>query len=73
MLKDNHSGYFAVFHVRGNKADVIAYEDYPQCILDDGVIYMTNNGDITNGTPKLRVGTDGLYSFDNEKYVRESK
>lgn len=73
MLKDNHSGYFAVFHVRGNKADVIAYEDYPQCILDDGVIYMTKNGDITNGTPKLRVGTDGLYSFDNEKYVRESK
>lgn len=72
-LKENHSGELAVFHDRGNVADVVAYEEYPQCILNDGVIYMTKNGEITKGTPQLRVGSDGLYSFDGGKYVRKSE
>jgi hypothetical protein len=69
-LKENHSGEMAIFHDRGNVADVVVYEEYPQCILNDGVIYMTKNGDITKGTPQLRIGSDGLYSFDGGKYTR---
>jgi len=72
-LKENHSGDFAVFHDRGNVADVIAYEEYPQCILKDGVIYMTKDGNITKGSPQIKVGSDGLYSFDGGKYIRKSE
>ena len=72
-LKENKSGDMVVFNDRGNVADVIAYEEYPQCILEDGVIYMTKNGVITKGSPKLRVSSDGLYSYDGIKYTRESE
>lgn len=73
-LKENHNGELACFHDRGNVDDVIAYEVYAQCILSDGVIYMTKDGDINGrGVPKLRVGSDGLYSFDGEKYERQSE
>lgn len=72
-LKENYSGELAVFHDRGNVDDVVAYEEYPQCILNDGVIYMTKNGEITKGTPQLRVGSDRLYSFDGGKYVKKSE
>lgn len=35
---------------------------------------MTKDGDI-NGkdVPKLRIGSDGLYSFDGEEYTRKSE
>lgn len=73
-LKENHSGELAGFNERGNVADVLIYEQYPQCILEDGVIYMTKNGDINErGVPKLRVASDGLYSYDGEKYIRQSE
>ena len=73
-LKENHSGEIAGFNERGNVADVLIYEQYPQCILEDGVIYMTKNGDINGkGVPKLRVASDGLYSYDGEKYIRQSE
>lgn len=73
-LKENHSGELAGFNERGNVADVLIYEQYPQCILEDGVIYMTKNGDINGkGVPKLRVASDGLYSYDGEKYIRQSE
>ncbi len=70
-LKENLSGEIAGFNDRGN---VLIYEQYPQCILEDGVIYMTKNGDINEkGVPKLRVASDGLYSYDGEKYIRQSE
>lgn len=73
-LKENHSGEFVVFHLTGSRDEVLIYEEYPQCKLTDGVIYLTKNGDITRGdVPKLKATSDGLYSFDNEKYVRESR
>ena len=73
-LKENHSGELVVFHLTGSRDEVLIYEEYPQCKLTDGVIYLTKNGDITRGNaPKLKASSDGLYSFDNEKYVRESK
>ena len=71
MLKADKSGEFVVFHLKGSSDDVLVYEEYPQCILVDGVIYLTKNGEIIKGkTPQLKVGSDGLYSFDNQKYVR---
>lgn len=73
-LKENHSGEFVVFLLKGSHDEVLVFENYPKCILTDGVIYLTKNGDITRGdVPKLKAASDGLYSFDNEKYVRESK
>lgn len=70
-LKENQSGELAGFNDRGN---VLIYEQYPQCILEDGVIYMTKNGDINGrGVPKLRIASDGLYSYDGEKYIRQSE
>ena len=73
-LKADKSGEFAVFHLKGNSDDVLVYEEYQQCILEDGVIYLTKNGEITRGkTPQLKVGSDGLYSADNQKYVRVSE
>jgi len=74
ILKGNHSGELATFNDRGNVTDIILYEQYPLCILEDGVIYMTKNGDINGkGVPKLRVASDGLYSFDGDKYIRQSE
>lgn len=73
-LKENHSGEFVVFLLKGSHDEVLVFENYPKCILSDGVIYLTKNGDITRGdVPKLKAASDGLYSFDNEKYVRDSK
>lgn len=73
-LKENHSGEVVSFHDRGNVADVLFYEEYPQCILVDGLLYMTKDGDINGrGVSTLRVGSDGLYSYDNIKFTRESK
>ena len=73
-LKENHSGEFVVFLLKGSHDEVLVFENYPKCILTDGVIYLTKNGDITRGdVPKLKAASDGLYSFDNEKYVRDSK
>ena len=72
-LRENHSGELAIFSDNGYELNVIAYEKYPQCILDDGVIYMTKNGNISEDTPKLRIRSDGLYGFDGGKYVRQSK
>ena len=73
-LKENHYGEFVVFNLTGSRDEVLIYEEYPQCKLTDGVIYLTKNGDITRGdVPKLKATSDGLYSFDNEKYVRESR
>ena len=71
-LKENKSGEFTVFHEKGSTDDVLVFEKYPQCILEGGVIYLTKDGDITKDVPKLKVASDGLYSFDNEKYVRAS-
>ena len=63
----------AVFHLKGSSDEVLVFEEYPQCILVDGVIYLTKNGEIIKGkTPQLIVGSDGLYSVDNQKYVRVS-
>ena len=71
-LKDNKSGENVVFAEHGNRAEVLVYEEYQQCILNDGVIYLTKDGDINGkGVPKLRVGSDGLYSFSGEKYTRK--
>ena len=71
-LKENYSGEVAGFHDRGNVADVLFYEEYPQCILVDGVLYMTKDGDINGrGVSKLRLGSDGLYSYEYDKFVRE--
>ena len=73
-LKADKSGEFAVFHLKGSSDDVLVYEEYQQCILEDGVIYLTKNGEITGGkTPQLKVGSDGLFSADNQKYVRVSE
>ena len=73
-LKENHSGEFVVFLLKGSHDEVLIFENYSQCILTDGVIYLTKNGDINRGdVPKLKAASDGLYSFDNEKYERESK
>ena len=72
-LKADKSGEFAVFHLKGSSDEVLVFEEYPQCILVDGVIYLTKNGEIIKGkTPQLIVGSDGLYSVDNQKYVRVS-
>ena len=73
ILKENHNGEFAVFHDRGSVQDVIAYEVYTQCILSDGTIYMTKDGDINKDVPKLRVASDGLYSFDGGKYEKQNE
>lgn len=71
-LKDNKSGENVVFAEHGNRAEVLVYEEYQQCILNDGIIYMTKDGDINGkGVPKLRVASDGLYSFSGEKYTRK--
>jgi hypothetical protein len=71
-LKENHSGEVAGFHDRGNVADILSYEEYPQCILVDGILYMTKDGDINGrGVAKLRLGSDGLYSYEYDKFVRE--
>ncbi len=73
-LKENHSGEVVGFHDRGNVADVLFYEEYQQCILVDGILYMTKDGDINGrGVPKFRSASDGLYSYDNIKFTRESK
>lgn len=69
-LKEDKSGEFVVFHLKGNYDDVLVFEQYPQCILEDGVIYLTKDGKITKSSVKIKVGSDGLYSFDNEKYER---
>jgi hypothetical protein len=73
ILKENHNGEFSVFHDRGSVQDVIAYEVYTQCILSDGTIYMTKDGDINKDVPKLRVASDGLYSFDGGKYEKQNE
>ena len=71
-LKDNKSGENVVFAEHGSHDEVLVYEEYQQCILNDGIIYMTKDGDINGkGVPKLRVGSDGLYSFSGEKYTRK--
>lgn len=73
-LKDNKSGENVVFAEHGNRAEVLVYEEYQQCILNDGIIYMTKDGDINGkGVPKLRVASDGLYSFDGAKFTRKSE
>ncbi len=73
-LKDNKSGENVVFAEHGNRAEVLVYEEYQQCILNDGVIYLTKDGDINGkGVPKLRVASDGLYSFDGAKFTRKSE
>ena len=70
-LKADKSGEFAVFHLKGSSDDVLVFEEYSQCLLVDGVIYLTKNGEIIIGkTPQLIIGSDGLYSVDNQKYVR---
>jgi len=71
----DHSGSYVIFHDRGNVADVVAHEEYPQCILSDSVIYMTKDGDIYGkGVAHIRVRSDGLYSFDRDmKFIRKSK
>lgn len=72
-LKADKSGEFAVFHLKGSSDEVLVFEEYSQCLLVDGVIYLTKNGEIIKGkTPQLIVGSDGLYSVDNQKYVRVS-
>lgn len=72
-LKADKSGEFVVFQLKGNSDDVLVYEQYPQCVVMDGVIYLTKNGEIIKGkTPQLKMGSDGLYSIDNQKYVRVS-
>lgn len=73
-LREDHSGEFVVFVLHGSHDEVIVYEKYPQCVLTDGIIYLTKNGNTTQGdVPKLKAASDGLYSFDNEKYVRVSQ
>jgi predicted nucleic acid-binding Zn ribbon protein len=73
-LKDNKSGENVVFAEHGTHDEVLVYEEYQQCILNDGIIYMTKDGDINGkGVPKLRVGSDGLYSFSGEKYTKKSE
>ena len=73
-LNADKSGDFAVFIPKGSSDDVLVYEEYPQCKLEDGVIYLTKNGEIIEGkTPQVIVGSDGLYSADNHKYVRVSE
>ena len=55
-LKDNKSGENVVFAEHGTHDEVLVYEEYQQCILNDGIIYMTKDGDINGkGVPKLRV------------------
>ena len=72
-LEADKSGELVVFHLKGSSDDVLVFEEYPQCLLRDGVIYLTKNGKIIRGkTPQLKVGSDGLYSDDNQKYVRVS-
>lgn len=63
-LKENHSGEFVVFLLKGSHDEVLIFENYSQCILTDGVIYLTKNGDINRGdVPKLKAASDGLYSL----------
>ena len=73
-LNENQSGELAVFAVHGSHDEVLVYEKYPQWKLIDGIIYLTKDGDITKGNvPKLKVSSDGLYSTDNEKYIRATE
>ena len=73
-LRNNKSGENVVFAEHGSRDEVLVYEEYQQCILNDGVIYMTKDGDINGkGVPKLRVGSDGLYSFNGGKFSRISE
>lgn len=45
---------------------------FGQCVFKDGYVYFTDNGDITiKGTPRFRLGPDGLQTPDGEDLVKE--
>lgn len=43
-----------------------------QCVFSDGYVYLTDNGDITlKGTPRFKLGPDGLLDDNGNYMVKE--
>jgi hypothetical protein len=45
---------------------------FSQCVFQDGYVYFTDNGDISiKGTPRFRLGPNGLQTADGDDLVKE--
>ena len=43
-----------------------------KCVFTDGFVYFTDDGDITiKGTPRFKLGPDGLQTATGEDMVKE--
>lgn len=46
--------------------------NFSQCVFQDGYVYFTDNGDISiKGTPRFRLGPNGLQTADGDDLVKE--
>lgn len=45
---------------------------FRQCVFHNGYVYFTDNGDINiKGTPRFRLGTNGLQTANGEDLIKE--